>query len=86
MSNPGALGVVPMSATNSADGSSVSCDFTYDELDALGQPTGAGRLTTVKEPGRTVKLTYLLSGSGSRAWRTRAVAPTSSRHVTARRE
>ncbi len=55
--------VLTMSATNSADGSSVSYTFTYDELEALGQPTnGAGRLTTVTEPERTVKLAYHLSG------------------------
>ncbi len=49
-------------ATNSADGSSVSYAFTYDEPDALGQPTGAGRLTTVTEPDRTVKFEYHPSG------------------------
>lgn len=54
--------VLSMSAANSADGSSVTYSFTYDELDAQGQATGAGRLTTMTEPGRTVILAYYLSG------------------------
>ncbi len=54
--------VLGMLATNSADSSSVSYSFTYDEPDALGQPTGAGRLTTVIEPDRIMKFEYYVSG------------------------